>query len=75
MSTSPLYHAFCIRGYEYVRTEYLGGEVIFSIRHEPKTFRCENCGVRRPAAWAGGAAVPLAAHWMKRLRRGMGGTG
>lgn len=46
MSTSLLYHAFCIRGYEYVRTEYEGGEVIFSIRQERKTLRCENCGSR-----------------------------
>jgi transposase len=46
MSTSLLYHAFSIRGYEYVRTEYQGGEVIFTIRQEPKTFRCENCGSR-----------------------------
>jgi transposase len=46
MSTSLLYHAFCIRGYEYVRTEYEGGEVIFSIRQERKTLRCKNCGSR-----------------------------
>jgi transposase len=44
MSTSLLYHAFSIRGYEYVRTEYQGGEVIFTIRQEPKTFRCDECG-------------------------------
>src|SRR5258707_4717634 len=51
MSTSLLYHAFSIRGYEYVRTEYPGGEVVFTIRQEPKTFRCEACGSRdvRPA--------------------------
>src|SRR5258708_34269367 len=46
MSTSLLYHAFSIRGYEYVRTEYPGGEVVFTIRQEPKTFRCEACGSR-----------------------------
>ena len=46
MSTSLLYHAFCIRGYEYVRTEYQGGEVIFTIRQEPKTLRCKSCGSR-----------------------------
>src|SRR5260221_13897823 len=46
MSTSLLYHAFAIRGYEYVRTEYQGGEVVFTIRQEPKTFRCEACGSR-----------------------------
>ena len=46
MSTSLLYHAFGIRGYEYVRTEYQDGEVIFTIRQEPKTFRCGACGSR-----------------------------
>jgi transposase len=46
MSTSLLYHAFAIRGYEYVRTEYQGGEVTFSIAQEPKTLRCGACGSR-----------------------------
>jgi transposase len=46
MSTSLLDHAFGIRGYEYVRTEYRGGEVVFTIRQEPKTSRCEACGSR-----------------------------
>jgi hypothetical protein len=32
MSTSLLYHAFSVRGYEHVRTEYQGGVVIFNIR-------------------------------------------
>ena len=27
MSTSLLYHAFGIRGYEYVRTQYEGGRI------------------------------------------------
>jgi transposase len=44
MSTSLLYHAFSIRGYEYVRTEYQGGQVIFTIQQESKTLRCEACG-------------------------------
>ena len=46
MSTSLLYHAFSIRGYEYVRTEYQAGQVVFTIRQESKTFRCEACGSR-----------------------------
>lgn len=46
MSTSLLYHAFGIRGYEYVRTEYQGGQVIFTIQQEPQTFRCPCCGSR-----------------------------
>src|SRR5580704_17036738 len=46
MSTSLLYHAFGIRGYEYVRTDYQGGQVIFSIHQEPSTCRCSACGSR-----------------------------
>jgi transposase len=46
MSTSLLYHGFCIRGYEYVRTAYKDGQVIFTIRQEPRMFRCEACGSR-----------------------------
>ena len=46
MSTSLLYHAFGIRGYHYVRTEYEGGETVFTIRQELKTCRCEACGSR-----------------------------
>lgn len=37
-------HAFSIRGYEYVRSDYQGGEVAFTIRQERKTFRCKACG-------------------------------
>jgi transposase len=46
MSTSLLYHAFGIRGYEYVRTEYPEGQVIFTIRQERQTCRCAACGSR-----------------------------
>ena len=44
MSTSLLYHAFGIRGYRYVRTDYPDGQVIFTIRQESKTCRCSACG-------------------------------
>ena len=44
MSTSLLYHAFGIRGYKYRRTEYDNGQVIFTIRQEPETYRCSSCG-------------------------------
>jgi transposase len=44
MSTSLLYHAFGIRGYQYTRTDYQGGQVIFTIRHDPETCRCSACG-------------------------------
>jgi transposase len=46
MSTSLLYHAFGIRGYQYTRTDYQDGQVIFTIRQEPETFRCSACGDR-----------------------------
>jgi transposase len=44
MSTSLLYHAFGIRGYEYTRTDYQGGHTIFTIHQDLKTCRCSACG-------------------------------
>jgi transposase len=46
MSTSLLYHAFGIRGYDYVRTDYRGGQVIFTIAQDPADCRCSACGSR-----------------------------
>ena len=46
MSTSLLYHAFDIRGYHYVRTEFQDGQISFTIRQEPNTCRCSACGSR-----------------------------
>jgi transposase len=46
MSTSLLYHAFGIRGYEYTRTDYQAGQVIFTIHQEHRTCRCSACGAR-----------------------------
>ena len=47
MSTSLLYHAFGIRGYEYVRTDYQDGATLFTIRQDPETCRCSACGSRQ----------------------------
>src|SRR5215212_10443262 len=44
MSTSLLYHAFGIRGYQYRRTDFQGGETIFTIEQRPETSRCPACG-------------------------------
>jgi transposase len=45
MSTSLLYQAFGIRGgYEYVRTEYVEGRVLISIRERREALRCSHCG-------------------------------
>jgi transposase len=46
MSTSLLYHAFGLRGYEYVSTAYEEGRVIFTIRQRPHSYRCSVCGAR-----------------------------
>jgi transposase len=47
MSTSHMYHAFGIRGYEYRRTDYRNGQVIYTIQQDPKTCRCSACGSPR----------------------------
>ncbi len=44
MSTSLLYHAFGVRGYRYVKTKYVGGEIIFVIEQPRETCRCSACG-------------------------------
>jgi transposase len=46
MSTSFLYHAFGIRGYQYVRTVYEAGQVRLAIRQPRKAWRCSACGSR-----------------------------
>ena len=47
MSTSLLYHAFAIRGYDYVRTDYAEGAVTFTIGQRPEHWRCSACGCRQ----------------------------
>jgi len=44
MSTSLLYHAFGIRGYQYTRTDYHNGQTTFTIHQDPETCRCSACG-------------------------------
>lgn len=43
MSTSLLYHAFGIREYKYVSTEYHEGHTIFTIKKERFSLRCPCC--------------------------------
>ena len=47
MSTSLLYHAFGVRGYQHVRTLFGQGQVEFAIRQESDTLRCSACGSDR----------------------------
>jgi len=44
MSTSLLYHVFAVRGYRYVKTEYVKGGVVFTIEQPRKSYRCSVCG-------------------------------
>lgn len=44
MSTSLLYHGLGLRGYRYRSTEYLAGEIVFTIDQDPKFWRCAACG-------------------------------
>jgi len=44
MSTSLLYHAFGVRGYRYVKTEYEGGAMIFTMAQRRESYRCPACG-------------------------------
>jgi transposase len=46
MSTSLLYNVFGLRRYEYVRTEYAEGQVLFTIRLRRERWACSACGSR-----------------------------
>ncbi len=50
MSTGLLYHAFAfgIRGYDDVRIDERGGQVIFTIAQDAADGRCSACGSRVP---------------------------
>ena len=55
MSTSLLYHGFGVRDYRYVRTQYVGGGVIFTIERRRETCRCAACGSEN--VWCQGMVV------------------
>jgi transposase len=44
MSTSLLYQAFGIRGYQYRRTDFFEGRVCFTIEQARERYRCPECG-------------------------------
>lgn len=43
MSTSFIYHAFGLQGYDYVRQSFIAGSVILWIRPKAKLIRCPRC--------------------------------
>jgi transposase len=44
MSTSLLYHAFGVRDYRYVKTQYVEGGVVVTIERKTEACRCAACG-------------------------------
>ena len=46
MSTSLLYHAFGLKAYEYIRTDYLNGAVLFHVKKKEAYQYCTNCRSR-----------------------------
>jgi transposase len=44
MSTSLLYNAFGLRGYQYRRTEFFQGRVCFTVEQPRERYRCPACG-------------------------------
>jgi transposase len=44
MSTSLLYHGFGVRGYRYVKTEYVKGEIVVTVEQPRESLRCPVCG-------------------------------
>jgi transposase len=46
MSTTFIYHAFGLRDFEYVRQDFVAGNVILSLRAKDRLIRCPQCGSR-----------------------------
>ena len=69
MSTSLLYHGFGVRGYQYVSTDYVGGEIWFGIEQPREGLRCPLCDSaevsRRGEAWRTFRTLPIGS---KRVR-------
>ena len=53
MSTSLLYHAFGVRGYEYRSTEYSQGGITMTIEPPRAALCCSRCGGRHVHAKGG----------------------
>jgi transposase len=44
MSTSLIYHAFNVIGYNYVSTKYENGKIFYNIEHDKNRLECPDCG-------------------------------
>ena len=65
MSTSLLYHAFGVRGYRYVKSEYVEGGVVFTVERKEEDLCCVECGstevIRRGEVGREFRALPIGA--------------
>ncbi len=65
MSTSLLYHAFAVRGYQHTRIEFADGAIKFHVAPNEKTACCSSCGcaavVRRGSGQREFLASPIGA--------------
>jgi transposase len=63
MSTSLLYHGFGVRGYRHVRTDYVAGQVWFSIEQPQESLCCPLCDsakvTRRGGEWRTFRTLPI----------------
>ena len=63
MSTSLLYHGWGLRGYQYRRTDYGEGGIVFTIEPQPHQLRCGHCGgdrvMRQTGAIGTGPCAPV----------------
>lgn len=46
MSTSFIYHAFGLQCYDYVRQDFVAGNVLLSIQAKDRLVCCPHCGSR-----------------------------
>ena len=46
MSTSFIYHAFDLRGYDYVRQDFIAGNIIMKVQPKEDLIRCPCCHSR-----------------------------
>jgi hypothetical protein len=46
MSTSSIYHAFGLQGYDYVRQDFVAGCIHRDVRHKARQVRCSICKSR-----------------------------
>ena len=46
MSTSLLYHGFGLKDHHYLRSEYVKGQIIFTVQQDRWSLRCPVCNAR-----------------------------